>query len=116
MRKAVIDPLCLLEHLTLNATTHSDADGVKLRAVDGFSAADYWLSEMGGFWVWAPVLQALADVGYTPKQLHMASFDWRLPPRLLEERDAYFSATVARIEALVRINKARAVLVAHSMG
>ena len=60
VRKAVIDPLCLLEHLVLNASTKSDPEGVRLRAADGFSAADYWLSEAGAFWVWAPMLQALA--------------------------------------------------------
>lgn len=117
VRLAVIEPLCLLEHLTLNATTKSDPDGVRLRAAEGLSASDYWLGEEGMFWLWLPLIRALSDVGYTPKQLHMAAFDWRLSPRALEQRDAFFSSTVARIEALVRINGGqRAVLVSHSMG
>lgn len=116
VRKIVVEPLCLLEHLTLNATTKSDPNGIRLRAAEGFSAADYWLGEEGVFWLWAPLLRALSDVGYSPKQLHMAGYDWRVSPRVLESRDHFFSATVDRIESLVRINNQRAVLIAHSMG
>jgi phospholipid:diacylglycerol acyltransferase len=116
VRKVIISPFCLLDHLLLNATTHSDPDGIKLRAVEGFSAADYWLGEEGMVWLWAPLLHALSDVGYTPRNLHMASYDWRLSPDVLEERDAFFSFTVARIEALYRANGKRVVLVSHSMG
>ena len=49
--------------------------------------------------------------------MFLATYDWRLPLDQLEERDAFFSGLMVRIELMVRSNGGRtAVVVSHSMG
>ena len=35
--------------------------------------------------VWSKLIEALADIGYMPSELHMASYDWRLPYKVAPE-------------------------------
>ena len=58
----------------------------------------------------------MADIGYDESLLHMASYDWRMAPQLLEERDNYFTLLMLRIETFKKMTGERSVLVAHSMG
>ena len=37
------------------------------------------------------MIENLADVGYDKTNMNMASYDWRLPFKHLEDRDHYFS-------------------------
>jgi phospholipid:diacylglycerol acyltransferase len=48
--------------------------------------------------------------------MHMASYDWRLSFRALEERDQYFSRLKSSLELSKKQFGKKAVLVAHSMG
>jgi hypothetical protein len=64
-------PLCWLEHLSLHNETGLDPPGIRVRAV----AADDFAS---GYQVWAVLIENLARIGYEGKNLHMATYDWRL--------------------------------------
>lgn len=70
-----IRPLCWLEHLSLDNETGLDPPGIRVRAVPGLVAADYFAP---GYFVWAVLIENLAKIGYEGKNLHMAAYDWRL--------------------------------------
>jgi len=44
----------------LNLTSGGERDGVSLRPVSGFDASDYFV---GGYWVWAKIVESLAHIG-----------------------------------------------------
>lgn len=67
--------MCLLEHLSLHNETGLDPPGIRLRAVPGLVAADYFGP---GYFVWAVLIENLAKIGYEGKNLYMAAYDWRL--------------------------------------
>lgn len=70
-----VRPLCWLEHLSLDNETGLDPPGIRVRAVPGLVAADYFAP---GYFVWAVLIENLARMGYEGKNMHMASYDWRL--------------------------------------
>lgn len=107
------DPGCWRRHMQLNRTTGLDPDGVRLRASLGFEGADFLV---GGYWVWAKLIQALGEVGYTSNEMELKGYDWRLSFENLEKRDRYFTRLRASIETLVELNGEKAVVVVHSMG
>jgi phospholipid:diacylglycerol acyltransferase len=107
------NPKCFLEHFSLNYSTGRDPAGVRVRPDGWLGAADYLVS---GFWVWAKMIINLADVGYEPTELHMASYDWRLDPESLEERDMYFARLLRQIEFMREFIGERVVIVSHSYG
>ena len=74
---------CWLQHLALDPDTGLDPDGVKLRPASGLAAADYIVAD---FWVLAPLIQNLADVGYDERTMYAAAYDWRLDFADLEAR------------------------------
>jgi len=114
IQNIMLNTKCWLRHMALNATTGGDPPNIKLRAAQGFEAADYVL---GGYWVWGRLIENLADVGYDPSTMHMAAYDWRLSFHMLEERDQYFTRLTGVIEAMVQGNDGHGVvLVSHSMG
>lgn len=70
-------------------------------------------------YVFGPTIDLLInEVGYIEGfNLEAAPFDFRLPPKMLEERDGYFSKTQRRLENMYKKNDGtRVVLLAHSMG
>lgn len=71
----LIRPLCWLEHLSLDNETGLDPPGIRVRAVTGLVAADYFAP---GYFVWAILIENLAKIGYEQKNMYMASYDWRL--------------------------------------
>ncbi|RVX20157.1 putative phospholipid:diacylglycerol acyltransferase 2 [Vitis vinifera] len=73
--RALGRPLCWLEHLTLHNQTGLDPPGIRVRAVPGLVAADYFAP---GYFVWAVLIENLARIGYEGKNLYMAAYDWRL--------------------------------------
>lgn len=72
---AFFRPLCWLEHLSLDNETGLDPPGIRVRAVPGLVAADYFAP---GYFVWAVLIENLAKIGYEQKNMYMAAYDWRL--------------------------------------
>jgi phospholipid:diacylglycerol acyltransferase len=62
------------------------------------------------------VIENLAEVGYDESMMYMASYDWRLPFKFLEERDHYFTRLKTNIEFLQQTNNQKVVIITHSMG
>ncbi|MCJ1244632.1 hypothetical protein MMC30_001831 [Trapelia coarctata] len=114
MRALVLDKAGWKKHVMLDKITGLDPPGIKLRAAQGFDAADFFIS---GYWIWSKILENLATIGYDPKtNSFIAAYDWRLSYLNLETRDQYFTRLKAYIElALVTSNK-KVLLVSHSMG
>lgn len=114
LQQFLLNQRCWLEHVMLDRSTGLDPAGVRLRAARGLEAADYLI---GGFWVWGKVVENLADIGYDSNNLFMAAYDWRLAPKLLQERDRYFTKLKHTLEMAVEASNGRkAVLVTHSYG
>jgi phospholipid:diacylglycerol acyltransferase len=104
---------CVLEHLALDPVTGKDPEGIRIRAAQGFEAADYF---MGNYWVWGKILENLADVGYDGSTMSMESYDWRVSFPLLEERDGYLTKLKYKIEAFHKASGKKVVLTSHSLG
>jgi phospholipid:diacylglycerol acyltransferase len=113
MTTFLADRECWLRHMALNATTGLDPEGIRIRPAQGFEAADYIISS---YWVWARMIQNLADVGYDGTNMEMKSFDWRLSAAKLESRDNYFTKLKASIEVAYATSNEKAVILSHSMG
>ncbi|KAK6247299.1 hypothetical protein QUC31_018864 [Theobroma cacao] len=107
-------PLCWLEHLSLHSETGLDPPGIRVRAVPGLVAADYFAP---GYFVWAVLIENLAKIGYEGKNLHMAAYDWRLSFQNTEIRDHALSRLKSKIELMYLTNGYKKVaVVPHSMG
>ncbi|XP_010278272.1 PREDICTED: putative phospholipid:diacylglycerol acyltransferase 2 [Nelumbo nucifera] len=107
-------PLCWLEHLSLDSVTGLDPPGIRVRPVTGLAAADYFAP---GYFLWTTLIENLAKVGYEGKNLHMATYDWRLSFQNTEVRDQSLSRLKSKIELMFVINGYRKVVVVpHSMG
>jgi phospholipid:diacylglycerol acyltransferase len=107
------DRACWMAHMRLDPDTGLDPVGIKLRAVTGLEAVDWFVP---GYFVWGKVIESLGDVGYDPNSIHAATFDWRLSPDQLQKRDGYFTRLKSSIETLVAIHKVPVALLAHSYG
>ena len=107
------DRNCWRKHLSLDRKSGLDPEGIRLRAAHGFDAADYFIAT---FWVFAKLIENLADVGYDGERMSMMSFDWRLGYRNLEKRDGYFTKLKHTIEAHYETTGEKVVLISHSMG
>ncbi|XP_009625751.1 putative phospholipid:diacylglycerol acyltransferase 2 [Nicotiana tomentosiformis] len=107
-------PLCWLEHLSLDNETGLDPPGIRVRAVPGLVAADYFAP---GYFVWAVLIENLAKIGYEQKNMHMAAYDWRLSFQNTEIRDQSLSRLKSKIELMYVTNGyKKVVVVPHSMG
>ena len=107
------DRECWRRHLTLDPYTGSDPPSIRLRAAQGFEAADYF---MATYWVWSKLIENLADIGYDGSTMTMMSYDWRLGYSVLETRDGYFTNLRFTIEAYVKSRGEKVVIMSHSMG
>nr|GMD67261.1 putative phospholipid:diacylglycerol acyltransferase 2 [Ipomoea batatas] len=122
-------PLCWLEHLSLDNETGLDPPGIRVRAVPGLVAADYFAP---GYFVWAVLIENLARIGYEQKNMYMAAYDWRLSFQNTEVeatlmhllvigskqvRDQALSRLKSKIELMYATNgNKKVVVVPHSMG
>ncbi|NP_001310647.1 putative phospholipid:diacylglycerol acyltransferase 2 precursor [Ricinus communis] len=107
-------PLCWLDHLALHNETGLDPPGIRVRAVTGLVAADYFAP---GYFVWAVLIENLAKIGYEGKNLHMAAYDWRLSFQNTEIRDQALTRLKSKIEFMYVTNGyKKVVVVPHSMG
>lgn len=115
LMKLMRDPDCYLAHLTLHPDNASDPEpDVIVRADTGYDSVDYI---MQAYWVAAKLQINLADVRFTPPHLQwVASYDWRLTVKQMQERDAFVSRFRSRVERMVEHSGQRAVLVCHSYG
>lgn len=113
MRALVTDKDSWKKHLMLDKNTGLDPPNIKLRAAQGFDAADFFIT---GYWIWSKILENLATIGYDPNDSYTAAYDWRLSYPNLEVRDHYFSKLKNHIETAVRLSNQKAVLISHSMG
>ena len=113
MRALVLDKQGWKRHIVLDKETGLDPPGIKLRAAQGFDAADFFIT---GYWIWNKILENLATLGYDPTNAFTAAYDWRLSYANLERRDRYFSRLRSHIEVAYQTSGEKAVLVSHSMG
>eukprot|EP00547_Thalassionema_nitzschioides_P010814 CAMPEP_0194256014 /NCGR_PEP_ID=MMETSP0158-20130606/35808_1 /TAXON_ID=33649 /ORGANISM="Thalassionema nitzschioides, Strain L26-B" /LENGTH=569 /DNA_ID=CAMNT_0038994559 /DNA_START=394 /DNA_END=2103 /DNA_ORIENTATION=- len=104
---------CWRQHLALDPTSGMDPPNIRVRAAQGFEAADYFMT---GYWVWDKMIKNLAAVGYDGSNMSLEPYDWRLAFPLLEERDGYFTKLMHKIEAMHKTTGKKIVIVAHSMG
>lgn len=113
LRTMFLDKTCWLKHIMLDEETGLDPPGVKLRAAQGFEAADFF---MAGYWIWNKILQNLSAIGYDPNKMVTAAYDWRLSYLDLERRDQYFSRLKLQVELRYQTAGEKSILVGHSMG
>lgn len=113
LRTMLTDKVCWLKHIMLDPETGLDPPGIRLRAAQGFEAADFFVT---GYWIWNKVLENLAVIGYSPDNMFSAAYDWRLAYLDLERRDGYFTKLKAQIEVSNKLNNKKTVLIGHSMG
>ncbi|KAJ0075122.1 hypothetical protein Patl1_33625 [Pistacia atlantica] len=107
-------PLCWAEHMSMDNETGLDPPGIRVRAVTGLVAADYFAP---GYFVWAVMIANLARLGYEEKNMYMASYDWRISYQNTEVRDRSLSRMKSNIELMVSTNGGnKAVIIPHSMG
>lgn len=104
---------CWLDHIALDPVSGVDREGVRVRSARGLHSADYFI---GGFHLWAKVLQNLADIGYNEEDLLLECYDWRLAFPMLETRDGKLTEMRVNIERVVLRAGEKAVVLAHSMG
>ena len=107
------DKECWREHLMLDPKTGMDPENVRIRAAQGFEAADNFIAT---YWVWSKMIENLADVGYDGSLMSMMAYDWRLGYEYLEKRDGYFTKLKHMIEAYRHTTGEKVVLISHSMG
>jgi phospholipid:diacylglycerol acyltransferase len=114
MRALVTDKEGWKRHIMLDKDTGMDPPGgIKLRAAQGFDAADFFIT---GYWIWSKILENLATIGYDPTNSFTAAYDWRLSYANLEVRDQYFTRLMMYIEMAYKVTDKKVVLISHSMG
>ena len=113
MRALVLEKSSWKQHIMLDKITGLDPPGIKLRAAQGFDAADFFIT---GYWIWNKILENLATIGYDPTNAFTAAYDWRLSYSNLERRDQYFTRLKFHIETAHHIQNRKVVLLSHSMG
>ena len=112
-----------LRHMVLSEEDlSSERSGVAVRSIPSLAGVDYLtpgtLTNHVSY-VFGPVIQALLETGgyEAGVNLDAASYDWRLPPAALQQRDSYFSNTLETVERLYRQNdNTPVVLLCHSLG
>lgn len=113
LRTMVLDKMCWLRHIMLDPITGLDPPHFRLRAAQGFEAADFF---MAGYWIWNKILQNLGAIGYDPDTMTTAAYDWRLAYLDLERRDRFFTKLKQQIELIHELSGEKVCLVGHSMG
>ncbi|AIN96020.1 phospholipid:diacylglycerol acyltransferase, putative [Leishmania panamensis] len=107
------DPQCWLDLFSMDKKTGMDRNDTKVRPDSGFTSVDFFFP---GYWVWAKVLINLADIGYDPQSMAVMTYDWRLSPLKVHERDGFFYQVRNNLRFLCRKNRQRAVVISHSYG
>lgn len=114
MLKAMfLNKTCWLKHIMLDPETGLDPPHFKVRAAQGFEAADFFIT---GYWIWNKIVSNLAVLGYGPNEMTLAAYDWRLAYLDLERRDRYFTKLKNTIEVQKASTGKKSILIGHSMG
>nr|POE75784.1 phospholipid:diacylglycerol acyltransferase [Quercus suber] len=113
MRALVLDKPSWKRHVMLDEKTGMDPPGIKLRAAQGFDAADFFIT---GYWIWNKILENLATIGYDPTNAFTAAYDWRMSYMNYEKRDQYFTRLKNHIQMAKEVTGLKVVLLSHSMG
>lgn len=113
MRAMLLDKASWKRHIMLDKKTGLDPPGIKLRAAQGFDAADFFIT---GYWIWNKILENLATIGYDPTNAFTAAYDWRMTYLNYEIRDQYFTRLKNHIEVAKHLTGLKVVLLSHSMG
>lgn len=113
MRALILDKASWKKHIMLDEETGLDPPGIKLRAAQGFDAADFFIT---GYWIWNKILENLATIGYDPNNAFTAAYDWRMSYENYEIRDRYFTRLKQHIEVAKKVQDRKVVLLSHSMG
>ncbi|KAK5124566.1 hypothetical protein LTR85_001783 [Meristemomyces frigidus] len=113
MRALVLDKANWKRHIMLDKDTGMDPPGIKMRAAQGFDAADFFIT---GYWIWNKILENLASIGYDPTNAFTAAYDWRMSYANYEKRDQYFTRLKNHIELAKHVSGLKVVLLSHSMG
>lgn len=113
LRAMLLDKQCWIKHLSLDPNTGLDPPGFKMRAAQGMEAADFFIA---GYWIWNKILENLAAIGYDLNTMTVASYDWRLAYKDLENRDGYFTKLKLTVEENLRQTGEKTVFTSHSMG
>lgn len=131
MRALILDKPSWKRHIMLDKKTGLDPPGIKLRAAQGFDAADFFITggfngvifgqivltnDASGYWIWNKILENLATIGYDPTNAFTAAYDWRMSYMNYEIRDQYFTRLKNHIEVAKKVSGHKAVLLSHSMG
>lgn len=107
-----------LEHLILKSADE-EMDGIRVRAIPGVEGVDFLdphLLVKTFTYVFGPVVSALQEAGYREGvDLGVATYDWRLAPAVLRQRDQFFDNMVEQVEKLNQTGSG-VVLLGHSMG
>ena len=105
---------CVLDIADLDPEEGRDSPkGYKVRPGAGFQSIDYFA---GTSPIFAKIIGNLGAIGYDPGNMAVVSYDWRLSFEMMESRDYTLSRMKMEIELLVRKNKEKAVIMAHSLG
>lgn len=105
------DPACWLHLFSLDPVTGLDRDGTRIRGGEGAAAVGEFVP---GFWVWEKIMRNLADIGYDQSNLAIATYDWRLSPDLMQERDGFFHRMRHVILRLYEQHRRPVAIIGHS--
>eukprot|EP01105_Mastigella_eilhardi_P020016 TRINITY_DN4741_c0_g1_i1.p1 TRINITY_DN4741_c0_g1~~TRINITY_DN4741_c0_g1_i1.p1 ORF type:complete len:1062 (-),score=244.48 TRINITY_DN4741_c0_g1_i1:53-3190(-) len=108
-----------VSHVVLADDGCHDPPGIALRPIKGRTGVKYLdpsTATAAMSYVMGPLIDTLEDFGYTESNLVVASYDWRLPPCYVEERDHFHSKLQKKITKIVKETNEKVVIVGHSMG
>ncbi|RLN54861.1 hypothetical protein BBJ29_002468 [Phytophthora kernoviae] len=113
---------CWIRCMKLDITSQDELE-CKLRAtqgLDGVSELDPGIVTGPLSTVWGSVIRDIVEhFELDQEQLIIASYDWRLPPSKLQQRDKYFTSLKKKIEHAIElhgVDDGGLVVIAHSMG
>lgn len=118
-QKVVAVPSCWLRCMMLDPATQADDPECKSRVDTGLSAITeldpgYITGPLSS--VWREWINWSAEFGVDVDAIIAAPYDWRLYPRMLEERDLYFHKLKLVFEGARKLKGGPALVFAHSMG
>jgi hypothetical protein len=121
----LLNPTCSL-HTYINQTTLDPETGIeaddefsnfepRIRAATGLDSAAALFG--GTVPLWKNLILASSTFGYSPSNIFMLSYDWRMSLDALEARDGYFTNLKYTIESAYHQNeRTKVVLACHSLG
>eukprot|EP00796_Vickermania_ingenoplastis_P012029 gene12029-8282_t len=105
------DAACWLHLFSLDPESGLDRDGTRIRGGEGAAAVSQFVP---GFWVWEKIIRNLADIGYDQSSIAVATYDWRLSPDLMQQRDGFYVRTKHLILQLYEQHQRPVAIIGHS--